>query len=250
MRKLIFVLLCLILGVVPSAEASTDIVNAKKLFEEANTAYRKNDFPEAIAKYEKLIEQKNNSATVYYNLGNAYFKSGNLGLAILNYERAERLDRFDDDISHNLEYARKKTVDQFQAQVVISEKFFGILSAFAWKISSLVFVWIGFAALLLYLFVSNRKELGAYVGVTCILFAGITYWLGHEEGAIENKCHFRIVTNSEAYAKSSPDDSSTDLFLLHEGTKVQVFDEVGSYQKIRIADGRIGWVLKAETTKI
>lgn len=224
--------------------------DAKQIFMQANEAYRQNNFTQAISLYEKLVAQKDNSGTVYYNLANAYFKSGNLGKAILNYERAERLSPFDEDIHHNLEYARKKTIDQFQEQVVISERFFGVLSAFTWKILALVLMWSGVGLLLLYWFSDKWKFTGAYTGTTCLIFALITLWFGHEQGVIENKCHFRVVTSEQAYAKSAPDNSSTDLFLIHEGTKVQVFDEVGSYMKIRIADGRVGWMQKDETTKI
>ncbi|HEY0262577.1 MAG TPA: tetratricopeptide repeat protein [Chitinophagales bacterium] len=244
MRNFIFIVFSLLFCAALRAE------NAAALFAQANAAYQKNDFSTAILKYEKLVAQKNNSAMIYYDLGNAYFKSGNLAQAILNYERAERLDKFDEDIHHNLEYARKKTVDQMESQPIISEKVFGVLSAFSWKILALALVWFGFAGFVLFLFVPNLKNTGAYLGVTFLLFAGITFWFGKEQGSYELKCHFRIVTNAEAYVKSSPDDSSTDLFLLHEGAKVQVFDEVGNYQKIRIADGRVGWVLKSESTKI
>lgn len=255
MRKALSILLGCILVLQLNADASTGAVAAEKIFTEANEAYRKNDFSTAISLYEKLIQLQNNSATVYYNLANAHYKSGNLGQAILNYERAERLAPFDEDIRHNLEFARHRTVDQLQSQAALgvehfTEKFLGILSSLGWKILALVLVWLGFGLLALYVFSVKWKGLGIYGGVICLLFAGGTYWCGNAQGSIEQKCHFRIVTNAEAYVKSAPDNSSTDLFLIHEGTKIQVFDEVGEYMKIRIADGRVGWVLRDETTKI
>lgn len=220
------------------------------LFKQANEAYRKNDFEKAISDYEKLVAQENNSATVYFNLANAYFKSGNIGKAILNYERAERLAPFDEDIHHNLRFARHKTVDQIQEHPIITDKFLGILSAFGWKMVALVLVWTGFLFLLLYLFSNHLKKAGGYIGFTCLTCACITFWIGKKQGAIEYKCHFGVVMSEQVYVKSAPDNSSTDLFILHEGAKVQLYDHVDGFTKIRIADGRVGWIPEGETAKI
>ena len=244
MRKSIYILFSCLFFVQVHAESE------KTLFAQANEAYRQNDFEKAISGYEKLVAQKNNSATVYFNLANAYFKSGNIGKAILNYERAERLAPFDEDIHHNLLFARHKTVDQILEHPVITDKFFGVLSSFSWKMVTLVLVWVGFVFMLLNLISNSLKKTRTYIGITCLTCACVTFWFGKKQGAIEYKCHFGVVMSEQVYVKSAPDNSSTDLFILHEGAKVQLYDNVDGFTKIRIADGRVGWIPEGETAKI
>ena len=88
--------------------------SADELWTEAERAYREGEFAEAVVAYEAIIAQGMESAELYYNLGNAYFKQNNLGRSILFYNRAQLLNPSDEDVRHNLMYARTKTKDNIQ----------------------------------------------------------------------------------------------------------------------------------------
>jgi tetratricopeptide (TPR) repeat protein len=131
---------------------SATLVNAEsnsELFNKAVAAYKGNDFEKAITLNESLIGKGCKTATIYFNLGNAYFKNGNIGKAMLNYERAERLAPNDEDIQHNLAFARLKTIDKvdptksFGAQAILKNTL-SVLSSTSWCWISIALLWLTF----------------------------------------------------------------------------------------------------------
>jgi tetratricopeptide (TPR) repeat protein len=217
--------------------------------ERADSAYAQEHYQQAIADYEALL--KNGvSADLYYNLGNAYYRTDNITKAILNYERALLLSPGDDDIRFNLQMARSKTIDKITPQ---SEMFFvtwyhslvNLMSVDAWARTALFTLAIAIVLVLLYLF-SDRMWLrklgffGALALVIVFLLSNLfafqqKHKLTHRTGA--------IVITSAATVKSTPSKNGTDLFILHEGTCVTMTDQsMREWKEIRMADGRKGWI--------
>jgi len=218
-------------------------------FNEANELYQKGDFSDAIAYYEELIHNGFVSPELLYNLGNSYFKINKIPDAILNYERAKRLRPDDEDIKFNLKIANLKIVDKIDTvpqffMVEWYNNIFGLFSSGTWSIFIIIFSWFSFAALITYFIIWNnliRKIsffaaiVGFFIAISCLIFA-------FEQSVEEDANNEAIIFTASVYIKSSPDDSSTDLFILHEGTKVLLLDVVGSWRKIKLRNGNIGWL--------
>lgn len=214
----------------------------------ANTAYINNDFAKAIEGYEAILASGEHSAKLYYNLANAYFKSEQTGRAILYYNRALRLKPGDEDIRHNLSVAEARTKDTIEA---IPEFFLTqwlrdirhLMSATTWSVLSLLFVVVLGLGLLCYLLGTHLslRKIGFYT-MLCALFLTIcTTWFalaGRNEQLGEDRA---IVMTTSAAVKSSPDRAATDLFILHEGTEVEISNTLDGWCEVTIADGKKGW---------
>ena len=217
--------------------------------ERADSAYAQEHYQQAIADYEALLKS-GVSADLYYNLGNAYYRTDNITKAILNYERALLLSPGDDDIRFNLQMARSKTIDKITPQ---SEMFFvtwyhslvNLMSVDAWARTALFTLAIAIVLVLLYLF-SDRmwlRKFGFFGALTLVIVFLLSnlfafqqkHKLTHRTGA--------IVITSAATVKSTPSKNGTDLFILHEGTCVTMTDQsMREWKEIRMADGRKGWI--------
>ena len=216
---------------------------------EADSAYVHGNFQQAIKDYESLLKQ-GASAELYYNLGNAYYRTENITRAVLNYERALLLSPGDADIRFNLQIARSKTIDKIVPE---SEMFFvtwyrslvNIMSVDGWGRMALVSLALVIVLFLVYLFSARvwMQKLGFFGGGALLLvfvLSNIFAWqqsqnLLHRKGAI-------IIAPSVA-VKSTPAQNGTDLFILHEGTKVVITDgSMKDWREIRLADGKKGWL--------
>jgi len=223
----------------------------------ANDLYIKGDYTGAARQYEKVINSEGVAPELYYNLGNAYFKANETGLAILNYERALRLAPGFDDARYNLELAQLKVVDN----VVQTPSFFigrwiedliKLMTSNQWIFVSVL----SFVLCLIFAFMfvfgpsRNFRKTSFYIGsvllsisILTVVFSGVRkeQMLNHREA---------IVMVGVVSVKSSPDKSGTDLFQLHEGTKVSIKSTLGTWTEIRLGNGSIGWVEKVSIEKI
>lgn len=214
-------------------------------------------YKEALQVWLDVYNTGYQSSGLDYNIGNAYFKLNNIPNAILFYERAYLLKPADEDINYNLQIARSLIVDRFQE---IPELFFVrwynlvslFLSTNTWAIISITtFI---LCLLLLSLYIYSTKYLQKVIGFwLAVFFFAIT--LSSFAFSVRNKSlvldsHKAIISNPVVSGKSSPDNSGTDLFVLHEGTKVSIEDEVGEWLEIRLSDGNIGWVPANSLNKI
>ncbi len=216
---------------------------------EADSAYIRGQYQQAIKDYEMLLKQ-GASADLYYNLGNAYYRSENITRAVLNYERALLLSPGDRDIRFNLQIARAKTIDKIVPE---SEMFFftwyrslvSLMSVDAWAWTALIALALLIVLLLVYLF-SDRiwlRKVGFFGGfVLLILFAlsNLFAWQQKQDLLFRKGA---IVISPSVTVKSTPAKNGTDLFILHEGTKVSITDgTMKGWMGIRIADGKEGWI--------
>ncbi len=240
-----------------SAFANSAEKNPLNTYHEANMAYQKLDFEKSIKLYEELIQNKNISASIYYNLGNAYFKNGNFSKAILNYERALKITPDDEEVNFNLKIASLKVVDKMESVPEIFykkwiNKFATFFSSKTWTILLIIFVWFLFIAASFY-FISRSVQIKkiSFVFLLVLLFISAgTGIIAARSNAITHIDKKGIIMSSSVYVKSSPDEKGNDLFILHEGTKVEILDNLNNWNKIRIANGGIGWMPADDMTII
>lgn len=223
-------------------------------FEEGNALYQENKFDEAIEKYKTITDAGLESAALYYNLGNAYFKTNQLSKAILNYERAARLAPNDDDIRQNLSIANEATIDRFETlpEPIIKTAYQSIFRAFqpgTWGVIALVFLLIMLVGTYFYLYTTKRRQ-GFTIGIFSFLFGIISLWLAYAH--LNNLRNYRpgIVTATSTYVKSGPGEKAEDVFILHEGTKANVTEYYDNWKKIKLPDGKIGWISAKDIVEI
>jgi hypothetical protein len=219
------------------------------LVKDAEAAYTQEDYNKAIELYEKTLKDNGASAGIYYNLGNAYYKANQIAPAILNYERALLLDPGDKDIRFNLQMAREKTVDKiepvgefFLVKWIHSLQDRG--SADSWAMLGIISFLLLIFCLLLFFFSRwiRMKKVGFYLGMVCLLVVIVAnVFAKNQKDEIVNHT-YAIVFSSTVTVKSSPDASGTDLFILHEGTKVFIKSSLGNWKEIELEDGNVGWL--------
>ncbi len=244
------VLAILLLLALPLSQARAAESYPDSLWNAGVAAYTEGDFASALQDWEDVRATGLMSKELYYNLGNAYFKTGEMAQSILWYERALKLDPSDADIRHNLEYARSLTQDRIEEVPEIFFEQWGhamcyLLPSNTWAVLCLVFLAAAVAMALLFLLGSTagRRRVGFFVGIACLLFAFLGWdfaqWQRQEALAQDRAIVMRPVSS----VKSSPSaESAKDLFILHEGTRVKILDNVGSYTNIELGDGRQGWI--------
>ena len=213
-------------------------------------AYSAGDYQAAIGNWTAVQESGLESVELYFNLGNAYFKDGNLARSILWYERALRLDPSDRDVRHNLAFAKARTLDRIDT---VPEFFLRtwfrsasyILASDVWAVLSLVFLALALAMLLLFLLGRGAaaKRTGFFTAIAAALLC-LASWGFASVQKREALSHDRaIVVVPVSSVRSAPSgDSSTNLFVLHEGTAVKIVDSISGYTKVELSDGRQGWL--------
>ncbi len=225
-------------------------------FDQANQLYRAGEYQKAVQLYEQVIKNGYQSAALYYNLGNAYFKMNDIPAAIVSYERAKRLAPNDDDIAYNLRLANLRVVDKIEPvpQLFIVRWWNEIVqfySADQWGIFGIICVWaLCLAASSFFLFRSLVIQRLSILAALCFIILTILGFANAvQQRNWEQSTNTAIVFTPTVSVKSAPDEQSTDLFVIHEGLKVELLDVVGNWRKIRLADGKVGW-LSSEAIQI
>lgn len=221
----------------------------EQLWEKANAFYTTEEYQQAVDIYEQIVGAGEESAKLYFNLGNAYYKTGDINNAILNYERAKILAPHDEDIAFNLQIANQYVVTKIEE---LPQPFF-----LRWRTSVVnkyptdtwAFVSIGAFILflvLLGLFLFSKtvsiKRISFWIGILAIIFSGFNFSLAAQQKDKINKRNHAIVFSPRVTVKSSPSESGTDLFLIYEGLKLEVTDQLDKWSEIKLADGNKGWL--------
>lgn len=244
MRRILIILITLMISISLHANVADSLASG-------NEAYQAEKYEQAIKAYQSIIDQNMESVEVYFNLGNAYYKSGDLANAILFYERAKLLAPNDEDIQFNLDLANKFVVDKIDS---LPQPFFvkwmnnlsSLLHANQWGYTSIVLFVLALILGAVY-FISGKpslKKITFSLGIIILLLSFASFGFGFKEKTkIENR-NTAIVFAPTVTVKASPDDSGTALFVIHEGLKIEIIEELGNWIEIRIADGNTGWVKK------
>ena len=244
----------ILLLVISLAPCSLLLAPAKAVTKaEADSAYVQERYQQAAKDYEELLKQ-GVSADLYYNLGNCYYRMDQMTQAVLNYERALLLSPGDEDIRFNLQMARSKTIDKITPE---SEMFFvtwyrslvNVMSVDGWARTALVALIVAIVLALFYLF-SDRiwlRKIGFFGGILLLLVFLMSNLFAWQQKRNLTQRTGAIVIKSAVNVKSTPSKNGTDLYILHEGTKVTVTDAtMREWRKIRVADGKEGWLEVSE----
>jgi tetratricopeptide (TPR) repeat protein len=217
---------------------------------QADSAYTNNDFVKAAELYESILENQGETADIYYNLGNCYYKMDNIAKAILNYERALLLNPGDSDIRFNLELAQSKTVDKV---IPMSEIFFvtwiksltNSMSEKGWALIGIVTFILVLAALSLYFFGKKiiLKKIGFITAIVSFFLCILANCFASTQKDNASNKNNAIIMAPSVTVKSTPNENGTELFILHEGRKVFIKDNtMKDWKEIQLEDGNAGWV--------
>ena len=216
---------------------------------QADSAYQQEQYQQAAKMYEQLLK-RGESADLYYNLGNAYYRMDDITHAVLAYERALLLSPGDADVRFNLQMARSKTIDKIVPE---SEMFFvtwyrslvRLMSVDAWARTALVSLLVAMLLALVYLFAQRiwLRKVGFFGGILFfVVFVAANVFGFQQQHSLLHRTG-AIVVRSAVSVKSTPSQNGTDLFILHEGTRVNIIDDsMRGWREIRVADGKSGWV--------
>ncbi|MBR2163054.1 MAG: BatD family protein [Bacteroidales bacterium] len=242
--------LALILLVVPVAASAENDAYVDSLWNSANTSYVEGRWVDAVSDYEKIADMGLESAALYCNTGDAWFKDGNVPMAILYYERALNIDPSYSDARYNLELLNSAVQDRIDPvpELILkawARKACWMMDSDSWAVCFLVLLAFSLALMLVFVLAPTAgwRRTGFFTGIAVLLLAvaslAFSIWQKNDYMNADDAIIMRPVTS----VKSSPSsESSTDLFILHEGTKVKVLDTVGKWNNIELADGRQGWI--------
>lgn len=249
MKKLMFLLLLFLTAAFQ--------LSAQELKTQADSAYVREHYQEAANLYEQLLQQGYNS-DVYYNLGNCYYRLEKIAPAILNYERALLLNPGDNQIRHNLELARNKTLDKItpMSELFIVTWYKSLLYSFSidgWSYLGTICFVLFLISLGAYLFLSQLlyRKIGFYGAVATLIICLLANVFAWQEGNLQNNRKGAILMVESTHVKSTPNQDGKDLFVLHEGTKVSIIDNtMRDWKEIRLDDGKTGWIESSTLEKI
>jgi tetratricopeptide (TPR) repeat protein len=232
-------------------------VTADELVVKGNKAYSAGMFSQAISCYQDVLKKGVASAELYYNLGNAYYKSDDMPSAILYYEKAKKLRPNDSGINFNLSVANNKITDKIEQvpQLFIKRwwtSIFNLLSLDALAISSLVLFTLFLVLISIFLFARPVwvRKVSFWCGAGLLALSIGAFIIAQRKHHSLQEQKEAIVFTPAVTVKSSPDANSVDLFVVHEGAKVTILDTLGAWQEIRIGNGSEGWIKALDTRKI
>lgn len=249
MKRLLHTILVLLL--------TTSVFAQADLLQKANELYTKDQFKEAIEVYNQILKTNMESPEVYFNLGNAYYKTNQFTLAILNFERAKVLAPDDEDIEFNLLVVNQKVVDSIQELPgIFIVRWWNALvnsqTTDTWATLSILGFIIFLVLLGLYFFAKTGdiKRVSFWAGCFLLVFTIFTWSFAAKQKSRLINHNYAIVMQPTVTVKSSPSEKGTNLFVIHEGLKVKITDKLGDWVEIRLADGNKGWLLTESVERI
>lgn len=245
MNKIIVILFLLISGI---SSAQT----ANVLFENANTLYKEGKYQQAIEIYEQIESKKEVSSELYYNLANAYYKLNKVAPSIYNYEKALQLNPLNEDAQNNLIIANRLTLDRIEELPKsvfqkINENILQKLTYNSWAVITVLLSFLAATLFLLFYFsyTPSKKRFYFTTSILSFLILAITLTITFTQYNQTTKTVEGIIFTEEVEVKNAPTTDANEVFTLHEGTKVNILDTVDSWKKIKLVDGKIGWVEKS-----
>lgn len=230
---------------------------AAALFKKGNEQYAKAQYQQAAQTYQQVLKSGYVSAALYFNLGNAFYKSDDLPSAILYYEKAHKLAPDDRDISVNIQFCNLKLADKIEQQpeFFVSRWWHSVILLFPadrFSVLSVVLLLSGFLLLIVYLFTNLMviKKASFYTGLVTILIGLICIFLASQQIAYFDTHHQAIIFSSSVTVKGSPSINAKPLFVMHEGTKVSISRQNGNWIEIELPNGNSGWITTEDVKDI
>lgn len=226
-------------------------------YDSANAAYVGKRYDQAIQYYEAILNEKHQSPALYFNLGNAYYQTGDYAHAILNYERAKKIAPNDEDIAVNLKFANQKTEDKIEAApemflLGLQKKLVSLLDERSWSLLCITAFILSLAFIALFISSGNQflKKAGFYLGGGAIVAFILLFFIAKSSYDNTQNHNEAIIMAGAVTVLGSPAESSTKLFILHKGSKVQIKEENNGWLEVTIANGNVGWVKVTQVEKI
>lgn len=223
------------------------------LFDKANSAYNNGEYQAAIEDYLKISQSGKHSAELYYNLANAYYKLNQIAPSIYYYEKALLLKPEDADIQNNLQFARNMTIDAIDTMPQtgidrLLSMVYGLFSHSIWAVLSIVFMVLFVGLFLRYYFAHYHRIKRLYFVLSfCFLLIAVgAVVAAYKNLDLQNSKTLAIIFAKETGVTAEPNMGSAEVFQLHEGTKVNVLESMAGWKKIRLADGKTGWIPEGE----
>ena len=219
------------------------------VFENANTAYNNAKYEKAVSLYKEILDQGEYSAALYYNLANCYYRLNNVGESVFYYEKAQLLNPNDQDTKVNAAFAQNMAIDAVellpQTQLThMKNSFFNSFSTEGWAILAVVLAWL--FALFIGLYLWNKapflKRTFFILAILSSLLLVSSISISFMKSSTEESTIYGILFSEKIDVWAEPNSRSEVLFLIHEGTKVQLLDALQEWQKIKIANGSEGWI--------
>tara|TARA_B000000475_G_C15967503_1_gene435688 strand:+ start:512 stop:1264 length:753 start_codon:yes stop_codon:yes gene_type:complete len=230
-----------------NAQSQVEVV-----FDEGNALYNQGNYTEAIEKYTSIINNGSESAELYYNLGNAYYKINDIANSIFYFEKSLLLDPNNNETKNNLSFSQNMTLDRIETVPVnqvskFISKFTNLFDYNAWFLISIIFEFLSLIVFSLYLFNKNSDTKKRYFSIGSIfLFCFIIFLiLGVNSKSEYEKNNPAILFDSRISFKSEPNERSEELFLLNEGTKVNVLEKLNEWSLVELSNGSKGWILSS-----
>ncbi|RMG85056.1 MAG: hypothetical protein D6714_06705 [Bacteroidetes bacterium] len=218
-------------------------------FDAANQFYQDKNFEKAAESYESLYSEGFQSPELFYNWGNACFRLGKIGCAVLNYERALKLDPGMEDARYNLELANAARLDDFETlPPFFLRKWWRstirLASERVWTGIALFLFWAGMTGLVIWLVGQSRevRKRSFIAGLFLVLLSTAFFAVAQGRARYEKHSGEAIILVPKLELKSGPDEAATPILTLHEGTKVEILDEIGAWFKVKLPNGEQGWV--------
>ena len=242
MKKLLIILFALL-------AAPLWAQNADALFESGKEHYKADDFEAAIKDWEAILKAGKHSKSVYFNLGNAYYKLGEVAPSIYNYEKALQLDPIDGEVKNNLGFAENLRIDVIEPlpKTVFQRAYgstMGALSTTAWAWTSVVLLILGVIGFLLYYFSAATRKKRVLFVASIVLFGLVLFSFASAYFTANDAKNERsaIVFEEKMEVREEPKATGSVSFELHAGTKLDIVDEDGDWIRIKISNGKDGWV--------
>lgn len=219
------------------------------LFAKGNAEYAKAQYKEALGTYREILQNGDQSAVVYFNMGNASYKLGDIPSALLYYEKAHKLSPGDEDINFNIRLASLKTTDKIDEvpQFFMNRWWNDFILSFSsavFSVGSIVLMLLGSAFLILYFFAHAVvvKKSSFYFSLLLFFLGLVTVFIGGSQAKYFENNRQAIVFDSSVIVKSEPSEQAKQLFVIHEGTKVNILNSNKNWIRIRLANGNVGWL--------
>jgi tetratricopeptide (TPR) repeat protein len=247
----IFLIICIALTIRANASAPYLTMDS------ANAAYSKGTYDKAITMYNSFINDGYESEQAYYNLGNCYYRKADYPKAILNYEKAKKLNPSDADVQFNLQLANLKTTDKItpDSEIFLANwwhKVVDICSEKGWAIICISLLCLALLSISSYLVSRNLflRQFGFWFGVLMLFFSLFTFLFSREQYNTLTTHDTAIVMSGSVTVKAAPADNGAQLFIIHEGAKVWIVKSEGTWTEVKLANGNQGWLLTSDIEAI
>lgn len=253
----IFIVLTSLFFLFFPASAEDNMEHYERVFARANEFYSAGKFDSALVLYQSIVDAEYESEVLYYNLGNSCYKMKNIPAAILYYEKAKKLKPDDADVFFNLQLANQQITDKIEPlpELFVTRWWKGMISSMSvdgWGKWTLVFFFYSVIMLTLFILSASAgfRKTSFWSGLAGVILSAFSFSIALKQEKLLTKNNEAIVFAPSTTSKSSPDENSTNLFVIHEGTKVKILEKLNEWIKISIADGNIGWIDAGDVREI